>query len=274
MRNFYYLLRHQLRYRFYSFNFWFKTILYRWTPGGYGYYRDLRSLKDPKAFTLHPVRQKHNQKGGWQSGRNVQGLRYRDYENYDEYLVHQQQKFTGIIKRQGGFDNSIVALYRKRFYQRFRYLLKILPRQAVIVCAGARQGTEVEVLRDLGFKNAYGIDLNPGPNNRLVRVGDFMRMDNPSDSIDLLYTNCVDHAFELDAFFAEHARVIRPEGFALYDLFLGQEGGAFEALDWDSENQIFFLILRYFKQVIRVERQADTLWILVRQPHKESSSTH
>ena len=39
-----------------------------------------------------------------------------------------------------------------------------------------------EVLRQLGFRNAYGIDLNPGPENELVRVGDFNRLEETDGS--------------------------------------------------------------------------------------------
>ena len=76
------------------------------------------------------------------------------------------------------------------------------------MCCGARQGTEVEVLRDLGFRSAYGIDLNSGPENPYVVPGDFMKLDAEDGSLDLIYSNCLDHAFDLPALAAEHARAI------------------------------------------------------------------
>ncbi len=245
-----------------SLRFWIKTALYLLTPGGYGYYRNLRCHYDSNYVherDKHPVRRKHYSSSGWQQQRQGKVI-YRDYENYTEYVTHQQRKFDEILKIGGGFSNKEVTGYRLKFYRRFRWLPSFLPKDACIVCAGARQGTEVEVLRDLGFINAYGIDLNPGPENPFVQAGDFMQMDDADSSVDLIYTNCVDHAFNLDDFFAEHARVIKPEGYALYDLRIETAGSArpFEAVAWESDKDVFLMMLRYFKTVLRVE--VDSGW--------------
>jgi SAM-dependent methyltransferase len=145
-------------------------------------------------------------------------------------------------------------------------LLDLLPPGAVIVCAGARQGTEVEVLRNLGFRRAYGIDLNPGPANPLVRYGDFNRIDAPDSSIDLVYSNSVDHAFDLDIFFGEHARVLRADGYALYDLPFGHPGpaGPAESLAWEREDVVVERMLRYFARLLRVETDGSWKWLLFR----------
>jgi len=204
--------------------FWIKTALHRYVPGGYGYARHLRRFRDPNYLhsrDKHNVRDKHHATGGWKE-QNQGKFHYRDYEDYEEYVSHQGQKFEEILKMRGGFTNLAIAGYRCRFYRRFRHLSAFLPKSAHILCAGARQGTEVEVLRDLGFKNAYGIDLNPGPDNKFVHVGDFLHLDNPASSLDMIYCNAVDHAFNLESFFSEHARVIRPNGYALYDIALQQ----------------------------------------------------
>ena len=71
--------------------FWLKTGLYRFVPGGYGYYRRLHKLRDSNYVWTrdrHSVRDKHNKQGGWKE-KNEGNLQYRDYENYDEYLDHQ-----------------------------------------------------------------------------------------------------------------------------------------------------------------------------------------
>ncbi|MFZ0034217.1 MAG: hypothetical protein WAK60_04400 [Sedimentisphaerales bacterium] len=171
--------------------FWFKTALYRYAPGGYGYVHYLRRFYDPNYLynrDKHDVRDKHHAKGDWKTQKQ-EDFYYRDYKDYEEYLSHQKQKFHEILKMRGGFTNRNIAAYRHRFYRRFHHLPVFLPKSAYILCAGARQGTEVEVLHDLGFKNAYGIDLNPGPDNKLVRIGDFMHLDNPDSSLDMIYSN-------------------------------------------------------------------------------------
>jgi len=175
-----------------------------------------------------------------------------------------------MLKMKGGFSNWDICEYRLKFYSRFKHLQGLLPKGAKILCCGARQGTEVEVLHDLGFRNAYGIDLNPGSDNRIVRQGDFMNLDLPEGSLDLLYTNCVDHAFDLEKMMAEHARVLKPSGFLLYDMGINMEegkGGPFEAVSWDRSEDLVEKLLGRFKKLIRAERDeqfgGQWLWVLL-----------
>lgn len=247
--------------------FWVKTALHRLTPGGFGYHRRLQARVDPNYVherDRHPVRAKHHGAGGWKEA-DATGLQQRDYADYEEYLTHQKLKLEEMLKMKGGFSNEDVMNFRLNFYRRFRHLPALLPPEARLLCMGARQGTEVEVLRDLGFVHATGIDLNPGPDNPFVKPGDFMKLDFPDSSLDLLYTNCVDHAFDLDAFFAEHARAMKPDGYVLYDLAANMEegGGAFEAVAWRRTEDIFEKLLRRFKKLIHVERETQWMWVLL-----------
>jgi SAM-dependent methyltransferase len=246
--------------------FWFKTALYRYVPGGYGYARHLRKFRDHNyvySRDKHSVRDKHHIQSGWKE-QNQDDFHYRDYEDYQEYVNHQGQKFEEILKIRGGFTNQAVASYRYKFYRRFRHLPAFLPKSAYILCAGARQGTEVEVLWDIGFKNAYGIDLNPGPDNKFVRFGDFMHLENHDSSVDMIYCNALDHAFNLESFFCEHARVIKTDGYVLYDIAVqDKEHGAFEAVGWKSQEALFLLMLKYFKKVIKVETEPGWMWTLL-----------
>ena len=255
--------------------FWAKTALYRLTPGGYGYYRHLKQFRDQNYLhsrDKHPVRDKHYGEGGWSEQSEEASLRYRDYENYEEYLTHQKQKLDEMLKLNGGFTNQVIASYRQKFYSRFKVLPQYLSKSACIICAGARQGTEVEVLQDLGFKNAYGIDLNPGPDNQWVRPGDFMKLENADNSVDMIYSNCLDHAFDLDAMFQEHARVLKPDGFVLYDIST-MGGGAFEAVNWHSGEAILQVILRHFKILLKADREDQWLWVLLRGKHSLQAKT-
>ena len=264
-------LRHTLLPSCYP-GFWFKTALHLLTPGGYGYIRKLRSMQDANyqhERDKHEVRLKHHGEGGWKSEKEGDLLK-RDYASYEEYVTHQQQKLDEMLKMKGGFSNWDICEYRLKFYTRFKHLRELLSRDAVILCCGARQGTEVEVLHDLGFSNAYGIDLNPGPDNRIVRAGDFMKLQEKDNSIDLLYTNCVDHAFDLEAMMIEHARVLKPDGFLLYDMGTNMEegaGGPFEAVSWDRTENLVIRLLEKFEKLIRAERDENFggawLWVLL-----------
>jgi SAM-dependent methyltransferase len=251
--------------------FWLVHPLYRWTPGGFGYYRKLRRQADPGYVyerDKHPVRSKHHGAERLLEA-DEQGFVRRDYDSYEEYVEHQRQKLREILLIGHGFSNRSVAEARLRFYRRFRQLPLLLPRDATILCLGARQGTEVEVLRQLGFRNAYGIDLEPGPDNPLVRTGDFNRLQEPDGSIDLLYSNSVDHAPDLDAFFSEHARVLKPNGLALYDVhrdYVPGELAPFEASLWLRREDVLIRALRYFERVRRLQAEPDWTWMLFEQP--------
>lgn len=250
-----------------------KNMQYHLVPGTTETLRRLRHEQDPGYVherDRHPVRAKHQGTSGWKEER-AGHLHYRDYASYDEYVAHQQQKFTEMLKVKGGFTGAEILEYRRKFYRRFRHLPASLGPDAVIVCAGARQGTEVEVLRDMGYHAAYGIDLNPGPENPYVRPGDFMKMENATGSVDLIYSNCLDHAFDLESFLREHRRVLKPEGFALYDFVPAGGTGAFEAVEWDSEEALLRPLIASFRSVIKVESESHWKWILLQGPRPEDT---
>lgn len=259
----------RLRRELESIKFWYKTGLYYYFPNNYGYYFHLRQFRDPNLeldSSRKEILTKHNDKSGWQKEYQG-GIKCRDYENYDEYKTHQAHKFDLIIKERGGFTNREIVDWRYKFYKRFRHLSKYIPKSSQILCAGARQGTEVEVLRDLGYKNAYGIDLNPGPDNKLVHVGDFMHLDESDSSLDMIYCNAIDHAFDLEAMFIEHARVIKPDGYVLYEFYM-RHAKSFEAVEWKSSEVVFSLILKYFREVIKVDTEQDIIWCLFKGKRK------
>lgn len=247
--------------------FWAKTFAHLLTPGGYGYIRQLRKGRDASynhARDKHPVRHKHHGGGGWKEEAEG-GLRKRDYSDYEEYLTHQKLKLDEMVKIKGGFSNFDIFDFRVKFYTRFRHFPKLLPRDAEILCCGARQGTEVDVLRDLGFAKARGIDLNPGEGNPLVQAGDMMKLDVSDNSLDLLYTNCVDHSFDLDAMISEHARALKPGGYLLYDIAFNEEEGAgvWESIAWEREEDVVRRMMEKFRDLVRVERERQWLWVLV-----------
>lgn len=252
--------------------FWLKTFAHLAVPGGIGFSRKLRKLRDRSydhERDKQAVRHKHHGEGGWKAEKDGDVLK-RDYASYEEYVAHQKLKLDEMLKLKGGFSNWDICEYRLKFYSRFKHLGGLLAKDAAILCCGARQGTEVEVLRDLGFHGAYGIDLNPGPGNPCVREGDFMKLKEADNSLDLLYTNCVDHSFDLDSMFAEHARVLKPGGFLLYDMGINMEegrGGAFEAVAWDRTEDLVVRLLGRFRKLIRAERDesfgGQWLWVLL-----------
>ncbi len=240
-------------------------------PGGFGYYRRLRRLADPGYVwerDRDPVRARHRGTLGL-AAPDPSGFVARDYASYAEYVRHQRQKLDEMLRSGSGFSNEAVATYRRVFYRRFRHLVGLLPRDARILCLGARQGTEVEVLRELGFRHARGVDLNPGPGNRLVRVGDFHDLDEPDGSIDLVYSNSLDHVYDLERFLLEQRRVLVPGGYALFDVHAPYRQGenvAFESLLWPRDTLLLQRLLAHFGRLVRAAHDGAWTWVLLADP--------
>ena len=127
-----------------------------------------------------------------------------------------------------------------------------------VLCLGARLGTEVRALHGLGHF-AVGIDLNPGPGNALVLHGDFHQLVFPDGSVDAVYTNALDHVFDLDRVVGEVARVLAPGGAFLAEFEVGfGEGhvpGDFEAIHWRDSDTLIARIADVGKLVVEDVRE-------------------
>jgi SAM-dependent methyltransferase len=165
--------------------------------------------------------------GLWEHGED--GAR-RKYASYDEYLDHQASKLDRIAPRLREKEDEDFAEFRRRFAT-----CAALAGARSVLCLGARLGTEVRALHELGYF-AIGIDLNPGDDNPYVLSGDFHRIVFPDASVDAIYTNTLDHVFSLEAVVGEVRRLLRPGGVFVADLELGSaEGfvpGEYEAVMW------------------------------------------
>jgi SAM-dependent methyltransferase len=98
--------------------------------------------------------------------------------------------------------------------------LSALEKGASVLCLGARQGTEVAAFQDLGCF-AVGVDLNPGANNPLVLYGDFHNLQFAARSVDVIFTNSLDHAFDLKKLTGEITRVLKPGGMLIVEAIRG-----------------------------------------------------
>jgi SAM-dependent methyltransferase len=122
------------------------------------------------------------------------------------------------------------------FEQWFEILRGVLPFQGPALCLGARLGCEVSVLRKLGF-DAVGVDLVPCL--PLVVYGDFHNLRFPSGSFDLVYSNSIDHVYDLKKFLGEASRVCRHV--ILFHLALCHLG-TFESLRVDKVEEVTSLL--------------------------------
>lgn len=242
--------------------FWFKTVLYFCSPVRLGYMAKLAKYRKSARNIEEDDNVSKQFEGVGRITEQNNGLQYRHFESYEQYLKIQRHKFDRFVRLHGAFSRKLIFSIRVRFYSRFKMLPKWLSKDARIVCLGARQGTEVEVLRDIGFKNAYGVDVYPGPDNPFVRKGDFMRMDNEDSSVDLIYSNSIDHVYDLDQFYKEQARIIKPDGFVLFEFALHGSMGTYESVHWDDVDVPIKKLTEYFGEIVNTGTDEEWKWVL------------
>ena len=85
-------------------------------------------------------------------------------------------------------------------------------------------------------------NLNPGGNNKYVVTGDFHDIQFADASVDVVFTNALDHAFDMQKLIAEIRRVLAPNGTLILEIVNGRrEGyapGYFEASIWERIDDV------------------------------------
>jgi SAM-dependent methyltransferase len=206
-----------------------------------------------------------------------QELAQRKYASYEDYVTHQAAKLDKIEHRLRETEAEDFAEFKRRFQG-----CPALSEARVVLCLGARLGTEVRALHALGYF-AVGIDLNPGADNYYVLPGDFHHLVFPDNSVDAIYTNVMDHVFDLDRMLAEVNRLLRPNGLFLVDLMAGfGEGsspGAFEAIHWRDTASFVRKLCEQGPFVVEAERDLGQIrrdrWqqVLLRKPVPVATAT-
>jgi SAM-dependent methyltransferase len=150
----------------------------------------------------------------WKSAPDKTQFKQREYSSYEQYVRHQQSKFQYLDLAE--YDRS----YRRELADRLRHLPGLKPGVSVL-CLGARQGTEVKAFLDLGCF-AVGLDLNPGRENKFVVQGDFHEIQFVSESVDVIFTNSFDHAFDVEKLIGEISRLLKPGGLLIVEAIHGE----------------------------------------------------
>lgn len=128
---------------------------------------------------------------------------------FEEYKIRQGRKINSKRER---FVDSIPRR-RKKFLQLFKIqkFIQVFP-PGQTLCLGARTGCEVWALRQLKH-DAIGIDLHPAqPDDGLVLEGDWHHIEFPDNKFDNVFTNSIDHCYDLSLMSAEVHRVLKPNG--------------------------------------------------------------
>jgi SAM-dependent methyltransferase len=165
------------------------------------------------------------------------GFAIRRYQSYQAYLDHQATKLDRVSDRLEETKTEDFLEFKRRFEA-----CAALRAARSVLCLGARLGTEVKALHALGHF-AVGVDLNPGQENPYVLTGDFHALVFPDGSTDAIYTNALDHVFDLVRVMAEVRRVLRPGGgLFVVDMLDGYEEGftpgRYESVHWASREAL------------------------------------
>ena len=164
-------------------------------------------------------------------------FRRRDYTSYEAYVAKQVSKLATLDLSE--YDVQFRAALRGRLES-----LGFLKPGTAVLCLGARSGAEVRAFLDLECF-AVGIDLNPGADSPLVIRGDFHDIPFEADFADVIFTNSLDHAFDIRKIIAEIQRVLKPDGFLIVEAVPGlKEGVPLDAWDcfcWETRDDLVSL---------------------------------
>ncbi|SFM94468.1 class I SAM-dependent methyltransferase [Thermodesulforhabdus norvegica] len=169
------------------------------------------------------------------------GHMVRYYRDYISYLEHQASKFPLINKDElAVYDREYRALLRDRLTAG-----GFIKEGMKVLCLGARQGTEVKAFLDLGCF-AVGVDINPGDNNHFVLYGDFHSLQFPDGVVDVVFTNSLDHVFDIQEVLNEVRRVLDKTGFFVVEAIMGKGEGIepdeFASFWWETTEDLAKLI--------------------------------
>ena len=161
----------------------------------------------------------------------------RLYLTYNDYLEHQKSKLKHLDLVE--YDIRYRNVLRERLEK-----LEFLRSGMTVICLAARIGTEVKAFLDIGCF-AIGIDLNPGDNNQHVVYGDFHNIQFPSGSVDVVFTNSLDHVFDIKEVINEAKRITKPDGRIIIEVSPGAEEGKsaslYESFWWSKTEDIIVL---------------------------------
>ncbi|MDB6020762.1 MAG: hypothetical protein JWQ04_619 [Pedosphaera sp.] len=185
----------------------------------------------------------------WKSAPDAQPFKQREYSSYEQYLRHQQSKFQYLDL--ADYDLN----YRRQLKERLENV-PFIKKGGNVLCLGARQGTEVKAFHDLGCF-AVGLDLNPGPENKFVLHGDFHHVQFPAGSVDVVFTNSLDHAFDPAKLIGEIKRLLKPDGILIIEAIHGEaqstEPDHYASFWWQHLEDLIALLTRHgFNSLRRV----------------------
>ncbi|WP_414901212.1 class I SAM-dependent methyltransferase [Rhizobium cremeum] len=175
-----------------------------------------------------------------------EAFQQRTYPTYEAYAEHQKSKLAKLDLSKYNLDFSQALQDRLR-----EVIGGVKFRGSNVLCLGARTGAECDAFIKLGYF-PIGIDLNPGEGNRYVVVGDFHDLQYADKTVDMVYTNALDHAFDLEKIVSEVIRVLKDDGIFIAEIVdpSVRGPGDYEAIWWKTLNDV----------IGRIESVGLTVW--------------
>jgi len=174
--------------------------------------------------------------GPWQTYQEL-GLRARAYPSYEDYLRHQQSKPHEVDV--ADHDDELCAALANRLRE------DGVQARTSALCLGARFGGEVRAFLSVGCF-AVGVDVRTAPKSKHVLFGDFHCLQFPDRCVDFVYTNSLDHAYDIKAVLREIGRVLKPSGGLIVDAVRGADEehppGMWESFYWSTTQNLIELI--------------------------------
>ncbi len=128
------------------------------------------------------------------------------------------------LSEQTGNDELVITIKKRikkfRHFFRDKRLTKWISKRKKVLSLGSRRGEEVMAFKSLGYR-AIGVDLIPYGKN--IVEGDFHNLPFADKSFNLIFSNSVDHAFDLQKVFDEMHRVLSKRGYCVLHLVIGDE---------------------------------------------------
>jgi ubiquinone/menaquinone biosynthesis C-methylase UbiE len=159
----------------------------------------------------------------------------KKYGSYEEYVIHQKAKLKTLKPEWLEHHDSV---YRKELSGR---IASMDLKGRSVLCLGARTGGEVRAFAEAGAF-AVGIDLEPGKNNPWVLPGDFHNIQFPNNSVQIVFTNSLDHALVFEKVVGEIYRVLKPLGIFICEIVKGTAEGVeakeYETTVWDTADEV------------------------------------
>lgn len=195
-------------------------------------------------------------------------LHYKGYKTYEEYAEDQVAK----PKLREAYIRLKSGRKHREFLERFAKFTDFLEAKSRILCLGARFGEEVRAFRDLDYQ-AVGLDLFADETDLVIK-GDWNAMPFGNGLFHCVYTNSIDHCFNLDTEVEEICRVLSPTGFVIIDLNIQHCHAAgddriqeklasperYEAMLWNDDNDVIgpFLEAGFSPKMVWLEESWHT----------------